>query len=265
MKLATQLRPFLGRHRRAVIITSICIVLLALIAGYAVWSTNTWKEYKVAREKWQSSLQKSVDTALALPATNHEERSRKMTKFKSVSSDITSAKESLCTISSLLSWQLFIDGIKKEKQACDQQIETADAFSLKMQKTITYLENEQYLTKLVISSVASQDKLTEASWDSQPATWQVTVDAVKKMSVEAEFTPVKNNAVELTQSIQSAWKAVIDAHKAKDKSKYLEAQAKLVQSYDVLPQLAAKSTQQFETIARALQTAYQKAFGMATS
>lgn len=257
------LQSFLGRHRKGAIIVSISVGVLLLVGIYAFLSVNMWANYKVNYDSWQNNLRKDVDAALMLPATTHEERSRKMTQFRVVSGKIVSAKDSLCSVSGFFSWQLFIPSVKTEKETCDQYFKTAEGFRLEMQKVITYLENEQLLTKTLASATA-QATLTENSWDSQVTVWQGTVDALKKLPVGPEFKPVKSSAADVAQSIQSSWQVLIVAHKAKDKAKYLDAQAKLTQAYSSLSTVSATSTHQFDIIAKALQTAYQKAFGGST-
>ncbi|HEV7952289.1 MAG TPA: hypothetical protein VGO98_02850 [Candidatus Saccharimonadales bacterium] len=258
------IRSFLGRHRKETITVSVFAGVLFLVGIYVFSSMNMWGNYRTTYEKWQSSLRKDVDAALALPVVTHEERSRKMLQFQVVSSKIASAKNSLCNVSGLYSWQLYMTNVKAEKESCDQYVKAANTFSVEMQKTINYLKNEQSLAKTLASS-AAQAKLTEASWDSQIETWQATVGTIKKMSVEPEFNSVKNSAADAAQSIQSSWQTLIVAHKAKDKARYLDAQAKLAQAYDTLSPVAARSAQQFEAIAKSLQATYQKAFGTATS
>ena len=197
---------------------------------------------------------------LALPATTHAERSGKMSALKNVSNNIVSAKKSLCSVSSLVSWQQFLTPLKAQKEACDHIIKTADAFGDKIQATVSYIENEQALMKIITASTGSQDKITEAVWDTQTTTWQGATDSLKKLSVQTSFAPVKDSAITDAQAIEAAWQGLIAAHKAKDKTKYLEAQAQLAQAYGALGAIAAQSTQQFLSVANSLQTAYKDAF-----
>ncbi len=253
------IRSFVGRHKRSVIILSSSAIFILLVGGYALWSIHAWSGYKTTHETWHNTIKKDIHNALALSATNYDERSRKMSRLQHISTNITSAKSSLCDVSGLFSWQRIISSIKTEREACDRNVTTADMFNIKMRQTISYLESEQSLGK-IIAPLMVQDKITEASWDSQPASWQAAADTIKKMSVNTTFAPVKTNAVDVTRSIQSAWQMLISAHKAKDKAKYLDAQSKLTQAYSGLPLLATKSTEHFNTIVKPLQDAYQRAF-----
>jgi len=247
--------------RRRVIIAAISGLVLVLVAVYTFWSMNTWSVYKTTYESWQKELRNDVDAAMALPGTTANERAKKLTAFKSISSTITKTQQSLCRTPAIITWQHVIGELRHRQEVCAQIINKADSFGKKMQTTNSYLENEQTTANTIEKAlVASEGKVTEATWNSQVAIWQDAGKAIRNLSSEAAFTPIKASALEKIKVLESAWQELIAAHTAKDKAKYTEAQGKLTIAYEALSSLSTVSVEQLTKLADSLQSAYAQAF-----
>jgi hypothetical protein len=248
--------------KRRVIIIAVVVATVLLLAAYAFWSVNTWNSYKTSYENWQKDLRQDVDAAIALPATNPTERMKKKTAFKDVSKEINVAQQSLCEVPNMAAWQSLISTLRERKDACAQIVAQASTFGKKMQQTITYLEHEQTIAKAFSSAiVASSGKVTEETWGSQVAIWQDAEKAVLKVPASEEpFQPIRTAAIDKMKVVQVAWAELIAAHTAKDKAKYIDAQAKLATAYEALPSLVNMSNQEFVKVSKALQSSYDELF-----
>jgi hypothetical protein len=250
------------RHRRATIIVASAVLAVLLITAYGLWSINTWSSYRTTYQNWQKELRASVDAAVTLPVTTSAERAKKMTAFKGVTDKIDTAKPSLCHIPSVIAWQRIISDLRQREDACSHVIGEADLFNKKMQATVNYLKSEQALVTIIQAALATyKEKVTEETWSSQMAVWKDASAAVAKISsTEPAFTPVKTEAVEKIRLVGAAWQDLISAHAAKDKTKYNEAQSKLVEAYAALHSVSTTSTEQLAKLATSLQLAYQQLF-----
>jgi len=253
------------KRRRVIIIAAVTLVAV-LIGAYAFWSVNTWGAYKTSYADWQKELRTSVDAAIALPVTTSSERTKKLSAFKNISTEIDSAKQSLCRLPTMIGWQRVIGTLHEREEACNQVVGRAGAFGEKMKATVGYLESEQALASAIAAMVAaSNDKLTEATWGSQVSIWQDGGKVIAKVALPtATFKPIKADAIEKAKAVELAWQELIVAHEAKDKAKYVEAQGKLAAAYDGLAGVATASGQVLSTLATSLQTAYAETFNSHT-
>lgn len=243
-------------HR--VVIAIIAAVVL-LVGAYALWSKHTWDEYETRYEGWHIALRDQVNATLALPTTTDKERLTKLTALKKTSDTIMSSKTSLCNANILVNWQQFIEMLRMRWHECQKTVTTSVTFNQKMQATITYLEYEQALAK-VIGEIPSKSELTEADWGAQADTWHNAVVRIEKLPSNTDFAPTKQIARETVLKIDAAWKEVLAAHTAKDKARYLKAQGQLADAYNSLENIAVVGAKQFKIILGPLQTAYKDAF-----
>lgn len=250
-----------SNRRRVIIIAS--VTLLALLAGvYTFWSMNTWSTYKTSYGDWQKELKTDIDAALTLPMTSASERTKKLSAFKDVSTEIDMAKLSLCRLPGMIGWQRVIGTLHESEDTCNRTVSEAAAFGEKMQITVNYLESERALAAAIAKTVAaSNDKVTEATWDAQVSIWQDGGKEIAKIPLTiATFKSVKADALEKVKVVEVAWQELIAAHGAKDKTKYIEAQAKLATAYDGLAEIATISNKELSSLAASLQAAYGETF-----
>jgi hypothetical protein len=249
--------------RRRMMIVSIGGLLVVLVALYTLWSMSIWNTYRTTYENWQKELRTNVDMAMALPGTTAKERAKKLTAFEGVSRAVSSAQQSLCSTPVVITWQHIIVSLRQREEACAQTVSKADAFGKKMQTTTSYLEDEQAVaTTIEKALVASEGKVTEATWGSQVTTWQDADKVIGKISSSVAFAPVKASALEKLKVLESTWQELIAAHAAKDKAKYTEAQGKLTTAYEALASLSTVSTEQLTPLTTSLQSAYSQLFNL---
>lgn len=253
-------RRVLHDHQQLCVFVVISVTVIGLIGTYSFWSLKTWEAYRLSYGAWQKELRTDTDTAVTLPTANQAQRSQKTAALEGISSDIIAAKRSLCAIHVMVRWQVIIIALKEREDTCHRVVETASSLGEKIQTTTKYLENEQVLVGIITAASNSQASTTEATWQSQVETWGIAVEAIKKMSVEPAFIPVKDGTLSATQSVATAWQNIVVAHKAKDKAKYVEAQTRLADAYDALRGVVSHS-HEFTKLADSLQAAYGETFG----
>lgn len=258
MKLNTQSSVWqkIDAHRVMLLLIAGAVLL---VGGYAFWSKVTWDGYEHKFTRWHADTKAQITKALSLPVTNEQERQKKFEALKQGSGNITTAKDSLCSMNNLASWQRVIKELHAREQKCQEMIDTVVTFSEKLQAATMYLESEQALAK-IISSVPAQTELTEKDWQTQGAAWHDTADKVGKLATHTDFEPTKQAAFEAAKKIDAAWQEVVAAHTAKDQSKYANAQAQLASAYGALDTMATVSEQQLKKALDPLQPAYEKAF-----
>jgi hypothetical protein len=250
-------------HRRLFIISGVIIVTLGLIGAYSFWSMSAWETYRLSYVGWQEELRSDMDSAITLPAGKQQERARKMSALKDVSTDIIKAQGSLCasSVHYLIGWQHFMSTLKEREDACRQIVTAAGRLGEELQAAMVYLENEQKLADIITTAAGSQTTVTETTWGSQIAAWQEAGGAIKKMSVSPDFTPVKDSTLENIRLVGAAWRQLDAAHKAKNKTEYLRAQTQLTSAYKSLREVTVRvGEQQLAKLADSLQTAYDAVF-----
>lgn len=254
MKLTVH--PFLAAHKRIIFIVGIGIAALA-IGLYVVWSVTIWGGYVSSYEGWKKDARQVVDQALALPSTSREERVRKLEALKNISDRVEKAT---CDVHILLRWQDVFGNLKQHEVTCQKHVEALREFMAAAKKFSFYLENEQKLAMIVSAAIGTQEKLVDTSWAAQLAAWQKAMQDIDGLSAIAEFRPVKQAALQGVKGVSDSWQAVLAAHEAKDKAKYIQAQAQLAGAYATLSTLKTVSSQQFGQEVASLQKAYAAAF-----
>jgi hypothetical protein len=99
------------RHHPRLTMGTIIATVFVVIGAYGLWSVNVWSQYEVSYERWERDLHTDIDSGFALPVKNAQDRLRKLAAFKDISSDITSARESLCTVHGMFRWQDIIPAL----------------------------------------------------------------------------------------------------------------------------------------------------------
>lgn len=252
------LKRLSSKHRRIILIMAVVSGVVLIGGGYIFWSINTWNTYKTSYEGWQNELRIEADKAMNLSSATPSERTKKKNAFKDVSAKINSVRGSLCNVSAGAAWQRFVGELRQREESCARVVDRASVFGDKTKQVIAYLEHEQALAATISAAIsASADKVTETTWSSQVSIWQNAGNVITKMSVsETSFKVVKTAALDKIKAIESAWQAVIAAHEAKDKAKYVEAQTALATAYAGLSELVNVGAQQFSAVADSLQSTY---------
>jgi hypothetical protein len=241
-------------HRGA----TVAVVVVVLAGVYTFWSVNAWENYTTTAERWQASLRESIDTALALPVSNAEERAKKVDNLRQVANSIES-RSKICHVPTLIRWQEMLQSVKEKQQVCNQFTQKAATFSADLQKLTEYLENDRQLTGVLITAAAKKS-LAEDDLEAQAQTWKRTVQDIQSMQAGEAFNPVREAAKQSATTIYEAWQKLYDAHKAEDATEYEAVRGRIADAYDTIAGIAAESSRQFKTLASSLQTTYDSTF-----
>ncbi len=225
------------------------------MGAFVFWSKYTWDTYQTNYEGWRASTLDQARTSLALPVTNDQERQAKFVALKKTSDSIAAAKKSLCTVNSLVGWQRFMEVQHNREQNCQTIVGNFATFGEKLKEAVQYLESEQILAR-VLAEAPVKTELTEAEWTDVASGWRAVVGKVDAIVADGNFTPTKQAARDATSKVDAAWQEVLAAHTAKDKSRYIQAQAQLVQAYSTLGTITDVDTVQLKGSLDPLQSAY---------
>jgi hypothetical protein len=237
-------------------ILAIALIAVAFVAiGYCYWSVQTWDSYDNTYTTFKQKDREDIDNALALAADSYDERKRKIASLNEVIDNIK-ANKSVCNVPYLIKWQgqLFA-GSKSKISKCNESVELMDDYGVNLKSVISYLETEQKIAG-ILNSTASNQKQTEKTWDHQLAAWTKAVGDIGGVQAEASSQSMKENALKYAEKMEKSWKAVIAAHKARNKAKYLEAYAELVKSHETLASITSDSQAAFNVLAKKLQSSY---------
>lgn len=237
-------------------ILAIALIAVAFVAiGYYYWSVQTWGGYDNTYTIFKQKNLEDTDNALALAAGSYDERKRKIASLNEVADNIM-ANKSVCDVSYLIKWQgqLFADS-KSKILKCNESVGIMNDYGANLKSVVSYLETEQKIAG-IMNSTASNQKQTEKTWDHQLAAWTKAVGDIGGVQVETSSQLMKEGALKYAEKMERSWKAVITAHKARNKAKYLEAYAELVKSHEMLASITSDSQSAFNVLAKKLQSSY---------
>lgn len=229
--------------------------MLVLVGGYALFSWVTWQGYEGNYTQWQASIKSQTDEALWV-----KDPSTKLAALKNLSKTLIGAKDTVCSAHVLIKWQEVLKSIKEREEKCQQALQRVSNLSKKLQATTQYLEEEKALGNVLTSVPHDKDRLPETDWQAQATAWHTAAQTGAKLSAHDSFSTTKQAAVATLQKIDAAWQEVLAAHTAKDKARFLQAQASLVQEYGGLGEITTISTNNFQALLDELQKAYNTAF-----
>lgn len=259
MTVFYRLTRYLKRHRVAVVV--FCTIVA--IACYVVWSIGSWNAQVAAYERWKSDIRRDVDATLALPSTNTAEHDQKLFAMRRVVASINTTSESVCHASFLADWQRdVIPAARDRSEVCERYTTGVIIFNERMQDVVRYLEEESTLSKTVSAALETQEgvSIEDEAFEVRLVAWRDTAKAVDELKVTKNFSSVKVRTQETLRLIVAGWSDVIAAHTAKDKTRYMDAQAQLAGAYDGLAGIANESTVQYTKLTTTLQGVYTEAF-----
>lgn len=247
--------------RRKTIVIGLVAIIVLVIAGYVLWSKQSWDAYEKNYQATHVNLKDKLSKAVGLSVTNEQDRQNKLVTLDRVAEDVALLKDTTCTINVLVAWQRGpIKAFDEREEACKRMVSAVLPLGDKIRTVTQYLRNEEALAKVVKSAQNTKSELAEADWQSQADAWHKTIELVAASPSTSEFAPIKLIAGESLKSINDAWQSLLAAHGAKDKIKFLEAQGRLGEAYASLENVTVASTKQLKTLLDALQAAYSAAF-----
>jgi hypothetical protein len=237
------------------------ILLCILVIGtYILWSKQVWGQYTPTYVQWHQAIQANVSTAVALPATNAKEQDVVFAQFKDIMRQIDAKQSTLCTINPLIHWQQqVINSLKDMETTCQQKVAAIVMFKSQLKKVIDYNNDDQNLAR-ILTAIPKADELADDTWVKQVEVWDGAVKATEKLAISDNFKATRQLAVEQMTAIKTAWQEVIAAHQAKDKQKYITAQATLATAIDGLDEIAVASEKATIALSNDLGKAANSAF-----
>ena len=258
-KLSRPSFAFLRHHKKAVVI-SLCSLVFIAVAAYGLWSRQQWVQYQPAYTLQYEAVKTSLDKLVTAPVTTDKDKELALKQLTVASESIDKSQTRMCTINTMVAWQeSIIASLKQERQRCQEQQAKLANLNQEVKRAAVFVRDDSAMAKL-LKSLPQIDEVADTAWQEQVAAWQSKSQAINKVAVSQDFKPIQELTVQKTAAVATAWQGVLAAHAAKDKQKYATAQADLAAAYDGLDDIAVKTTQSTETIARSVDKEYQAAF-----
>jgi hypothetical protein len=131
---------------------------------------------------------------------------------------------------------------------------SATKLSGPLQKVIAYIRDDNKLAA-ILATAPQSGELADTTWEAQVISWQKMITDIEGTTVSPVFTSVKVLAVTRSVAVKDAWQAVIAAHQAKDKAKYLAAQDDLAHALDELNEITITSEKELMPLTAELEKA----------
>jgi hypothetical protein len=259
MKLSRPSFGLLKHHKRLVVVT-ICAFVIATMLGYAAWSKQQWSEYHPSYVAHQTAIRASLDSLKSRSVTAVVDKTKVRTDLVEVSRQIETRGKGSCQVNSLVAWQAaLMKSLQQEQEQCQAQMVKLAALNEPLKRLIAFLNNDEAVAK-ELGRVSSTDEVADTAWQAQLDVWQSVNQAIKKQSVAGDYKSVQTLAVEKTNTVVTAWQAIIAAHSAKDKQAFMSAQSGLGQAYDELDMVSIETAKVAASLAKAVEEKYQDAF-----
>jgi hypothetical protein len=259
MKLSRPSLNLLKNHKRLVIITVCAFVVVALL-GYAAWSKHQWNEYQPSYRTHQAAIQASLDALTSRPVTTATDKAKVRTDLAEVSRQIDARSKKDCQVSPLVAWQVtMVKSLQQEQDQCRAQMAKVTALNEPLKRIVAFLGTDEAVAK-EFAKLSSADELADTAWQGQLDSWQSINQAIQKQSVARDYAPIQKLAIEQTDAVAAAWRAIIAAHGAKDKQAFTNAQAGLGQAYDELDTISIETNKVAAELAKAVEVKYRAAF-----
>ncbi|HEU5122259.1 MAG TPA: hypothetical protein VFT59_05445 [Candidatus Saccharimonadales bacterium] len=253
-KSRDSIKAFIKKYRILLLTT---VVLLLVVSVYAAWSKVMWDSYQERTGRRAHEVKTKLDSALAMPGKNEEDRKKKLTALETAHRLMANGQE--CALNSLIDWQRLWGGLSRRVEECRKSKENLAALEAATEDVTSYLKNEQVLSD-ILNQAPRTPEVAEESWVAQVTAWNTVATQVSTMSSSEVFKSTKQTASNVSNSIATAWDKLLKAHKAQDKAGYEEAHLQLVRSYGGLSAISDVAASQAEPLFRKFDEAYAGAF-----
>lgn len=221
----------LKRIGRARFIT-IGVVVMLLTAGiYILWSVNQWRAYDNRADQQYEDTRRQLADALALPVDTGEKKDAKRVALEAAS---RKAKEEItCEIATIIRWQTVFESVRRQIEQCERQKAIAHIAGEELDAIVVFLRYDQKFAQLLEKAIPTIS-LAETAWPSELEKWKGLYAELEAMSVPEDFATVHQTTVEVVSMIQQKWAAVLTAHEANNRQKFIAAHQELTAAYDTL-------------------------------
>jgi hypothetical protein len=249
----SRIRPIHSK-KRLIIFAGVLLVLVLAVA-YSLWSKQTWDVYRPTYTQQEQAIKIDLATVATAKVTTPEERTEVLAHLVTLSEKIATTDQAVCHIHPFVAWQAKLGKALAAAQAdCSAMVSQVAQLQTPLKKVTTYTKNDNELAT-ILAAIPQTGELADDTWDKQVVLWQDCASAVDRLSVGSDFAPVKQSALTKVNAVRDAWQAVIAAHQAKDKAKYIAAQGGLAQSLDGLNELSVTSEKELSGLVKELEKA----------
>jgi hypothetical protein len=249
----SRLRPLRSKKHVIILVGSVLVLISA--GSYVLWSKQVWDAYQPTYTQWHQTLKTDIAALAEAPTASPDDRKAVLSSFERVTKQADVANQTLCQIHPAVAWQANIwHNLQAVRTDCATTVASAAKLGDPFQKVTTYIQDDNKLAAIITTAPQSSE-LADDAWEAQVTAWQKMTTDIESTSASAAFAPVKKLAVTQVTAVKDAWQAVITAHQAKDKAKYLAAQDSLAHALDGLSEITVMSEKELQPLTIELEKA----------
>ena len=245
------------------VIIGILLSILLVVGGFTLFSCYAWQKYENDYKSWHLDLRGQTERALKLPSKTLADRTEKLTTLQSLRYTAANGVNH-CNAYQILHWQQGIDAVRQKLNKCQLLAGPAKQFAIDLQAITDHLASEKTISAILVD-VKMGDQIEEAKWSEVTAHWDKIVKQLETQNVATTFVSSKKLAIEKVTLVTKAWRALIDANNAKDRSKYEVAVQDLTASYDGLAEIGGSAEKTLLPLLEKLRKSHEQSFVKTTS
>lgn len=248
-----RMRLLRSKKRIAVLVAMLVVVIS--IGCYGLWSKQTWDAYQPAYMQQHQNLKNDINKLVQAPTATPEDRTAILKGLESVSRQTDVSSQRQCQVSPVVAWQAKVwRNLEAAQDNCATTMTSATKLGSPLQKVTAYIQDDNKLAA-ILATAPQSGELADSTWEAQVASWQKMITDIEGTTVSPAFVSVKTLAATRTTAVKDAWQAVIAAHQAKDKAKYLAAQDDLARALDELNEITITSEKELTPLTTELEKA----------
>lgn len=223
---------------------------ILIVAWYVITSIDAWRDIENNSVTTRQNMKNQVVSTMK--NSNISTETRQISLKTAMEATVT------CKPHPMFAWQEQVIGsAKKYVRACEDNAAYMVKLRSVLERLVHYFENEKKMTEL-LQSIVPADTLKEHTWKKEHTKVQQVADATKDLAVHGEYKAVHSEAVKRLNNVTAAWKSLLSAHKAEDRSKFTTAKAKLLKAYGYLQNIADTSDKTLTILLKELDNVLQE-------
>ena len=231
----------------------IAIVSMLLVAGTGVYtwqSISAWKAYETRLKNEQKELTRLKDDSL-----DGGGDSERLVAIRALDDKIAKRSE-LCTMNGAYAWQAtVIPVLKNVVNECKTKVAQLDVIAGPLSALRQYLDVGEKV-RSVVATLAPGEILTDKNWtDKGLKRTEHVKRELSGLSVNGDGAGLKSEAIKYADNLVTAWKSLVKANDAKDKTGFLTASAAVAAAYADFSGLADSSDEVIQQKVTELTTA----------
>lgn len=212
--------------RRISLIILISLACILLDGIYTWQSLRAWSDYETRLMNERKAYDALRDQALTADTPDSRLAAIRMLDDK------LAKRSELCGMNGLYAWQATVlPPLKAGVQECEATVRQLGLIAAPLTALRDYLEASAKVQD-IIGTLGSDATFTDSNWVEKGRNKATAVrDELKKLSVTGDAAKLKEQAIELSNSLVASWDSLIKANDAKDKSAFLSASAAVTKAY----------------------------------